>query len=147
MTSYKWNFWNYGICQDILKEQCPRGLLAKNEHFGANCLWDRSPVMLRKLHTNPSKFFLGQPQISDYCPSRLGAKICTLVVLSLPFINKKYKQCNTIITRLTNQASLSRFQTNLHCQYGILRDESQMSLLQNVHGGKEQREMAVYFTG
>ena len=25
-------------CQDILKEQCPRGLLAKNEHFGANCL-------------------------------------------------------------------------------------------------------------
>ena len=29
---------NYGICQDILKEQCPRGLLAKNEHFGANCL-------------------------------------------------------------------------------------------------------------
>ena len=23
-----------GICQDILKEQCPRGLLAKNEHFG-----------------------------------------------------------------------------------------------------------------
>ena len=27
-----------GICQDILKEQCPRGLLAKNEHLGANCL-------------------------------------------------------------------------------------------------------------
>ena len=23
------------ICQDILKEQCPRGLLAKNELFGA----------------------------------------------------------------------------------------------------------------
>ena len=23
---------------DILKEQCPRGLLAKNEHLGANCL-------------------------------------------------------------------------------------------------------------
>ena len=37
---------------DILKEQCPRGLLAKNEHFRANCLWDRSPVMLRKLLTN-----------------------------------------------------------------------------------------------
>ena len=30
----KWNSWNYGICQDILKEQCPRGLLAKNEHLG-----------------------------------------------------------------------------------------------------------------
>ena len=62
MTSYKWNFWNYGICQDILKGQCPRGLLAKNEHFGANCLWDRSPVILTKLHTNPSKFFLGRPK-------------------------------------------------------------------------------------
>ena len=36
----KWNFWNYGICQDILKEQCPRGLLTKNEHFEANSLWD-----------------------------------------------------------------------------------------------------------
>ena len=57
----KMNFWNYGICQDILKEQCPRGLLAKNEHFGANCLWDRNPVMLRKLHTNPSKFFWVDP--------------------------------------------------------------------------------------
>ena len=39
MTSQKRNFWNYGICQDILKQQCPRGLLTKNEHFGANCLW------------------------------------------------------------------------------------------------------------
>ena len=28
-----------------------------------------------------------------------------------------------------------------------MRDESQMSLLQNVHGDKEQREMAVYFPG
>ena len=53
---------NYGICQDILKEQCPRGLLAKNEHFAANCLWDRSPVKLRKLHTNPSNLVLGRPQ-------------------------------------------------------------------------------------
>ena len=44
-------FWNYGICWDILK-----GLLAKNVHFRANCLWDISPVMLRLLHTNPSKF-------------------------------------------------------------------------------------------
>ena len=26
------------ICEDILKEQCPRDLLAENEHFGANCL-------------------------------------------------------------------------------------------------------------
>ena len=42
MMSYKWNFRNYGICPDILKEQCPRGLLAKNEQFGANCLWDVS---------------------------------------------------------------------------------------------------------
>ena len=58
----KKNFWNYGICQDILKEQCPRGLLAKNEHFGANCLWDHSPVMLRKLHTNPSKFCWVDPK-------------------------------------------------------------------------------------
>ena len=41
-----WNFWNYGICQDILKDQCPRGLLAKNEHFGANCLWDVSWLYL-----------------------------------------------------------------------------------------------------
>ena len=57
VTSWKWNFWNYGICQDILKEQRPRDPLAKNEHFGVNCLWNRSPVMLRKLHTNPSKFF------------------------------------------------------------------------------------------
>ena len=39
MTSWKWSFWNNGICQDILKEQCPWGLLAKNEHFGANCVW------------------------------------------------------------------------------------------------------------
>ena len=58
----KRNFWNYGICQDILKEQCPRGLFAKNEHFWANCPWDRSPVMLRKLHTNPSKFFWVDPK-------------------------------------------------------------------------------------
>ena len=42
VTSKKWNFWNYEICQDILKEQCPRGILTKNEHFGANCLWDVS---------------------------------------------------------------------------------------------------------
>ena len=42
----KWNFWNYGICQDILKEQCPRGLLTKNEHFGANCPWKLSPVII-----------------------------------------------------------------------------------------------------
>ena len=42
----KWNFWNYGICQDILKEQCPRGLLTKNEHFGANCPWNLSPVII-----------------------------------------------------------------------------------------------------
>ena len=32
-------FWD---CHDILKEQCPRGLLTKNEHFRANCLWDVS---------------------------------------------------------------------------------------------------------
>ena len=48
--------------QDILKEQCPRGLLAKNEHFGASCLRDRSPVILRKLHTNPPNLFLGGPK-------------------------------------------------------------------------------------
>ena len=30
------------LCHDILKEQCPRGLLTENEHFGANCLWDVS---------------------------------------------------------------------------------------------------------
>ena len=29
----------------------------------AQCLWDRSPVMLRKLHTNPSNFFLGRPTL------------------------------------------------------------------------------------
>ena len=44
----------------ILKGQCPRGLFAKNEHFGANCLWDRSPVMLRRLHTHPFKLLLGR---------------------------------------------------------------------------------------
>ena len=57
----KMNFWNYGICQNILKEQCRRGLLAQNEHFAANCLWDRSPVMLRKLHTNGHMESLGRP--------------------------------------------------------------------------------------
>ena len=46
----------------ILKGQCPRGLFAKNEHFGANCLWDRSPVMLRRLHTHPFKLLLGRPK-------------------------------------------------------------------------------------
>ena len=54
----KMKFLKLWECQDILKEQCPRGLLAKNEHFGENCLWDRSPVMLRKLHKKPSFFFL-----------------------------------------------------------------------------------------
>ena len=64
----KINFWNYGICQDILKEQWPKGLLTKNEHCRANCLWDRSPVMLRKLHTNPSKFFgVDPPKIRRVC--------------------------------------------------------------------------------
>ena len=29
----------------------------QNEHFRANCLRDRTLVMLRKLHTNPSNFF------------------------------------------------------------------------------------------
>ena len=53
--------WDF-LGQDILKEQCPRGLLAKNEHFGANCFRDRCRVMLRKLHTNPSNFFFrGRP--------------------------------------------------------------------------------------
>ena len=46
----------------FLKEQCPRDLLAKNENFGANCLQDRSPVMLRKFHTNPSKLFWVDPK-------------------------------------------------------------------------------------
>ena len=41
---HKKNFWNYGIGQDILKEQCPRDLLIKNEHFGANDLWDVSQL-------------------------------------------------------------------------------------------------------
>ena len=27
-----------------------KGILAKNQHFGANCLWDISPVMLKWLH-------------------------------------------------------------------------------------------------
>ena len=59
-----WNFWNYGICQDILKEQCPRGLLAKKEHFaiGANCLWDRSPVMLRNSIQALLNFFWSTPK-------------------------------------------------------------------------------------
>lgn len=35
MTSWKLNFWNFGICQDILEEQRPRGPLVKNKHFGA----------------------------------------------------------------------------------------------------------------
>ena len=28
-----------------------------------DCLWDRSTVMLRKFHTNPSKYFLGRPTL------------------------------------------------------------------------------------
>ena len=51
-----------GFVGIFLKEQCPRGLLAKYGHFGANCLSDLSPVILRKLHANPSKFFLGKPK-------------------------------------------------------------------------------------
>ena len=54
--------WDLSGYSERLKEQCPRGVLAKNEHFGANCLWDRSPVKLRKLHINPSKFFWVDPQ-------------------------------------------------------------------------------------
>ena len=34
----KMKFLKLWVCQDALKEQRPRGLLAKNEHFGANCL-------------------------------------------------------------------------------------------------------------
>ena len=38
--------------------------------FRANFLWDRSPVMLRKLHTNPSKFF-GVDQLRGIVLQRL----------------------------------------------------------------------------
>ena len=48
-----------GFVSIFWKEQHPRGLLAKNQHFGANCLWDIGPVMLWWLYTNPSKFDLG----------------------------------------------------------------------------------------
>ena len=45
------NLWHYGTCQDILKEQRPRCLLAKNWHIcGANCFWDITPVILWWLH-------------------------------------------------------------------------------------------------
>ena len=49
-----------GFVRVFRKEQHPRGLLAKNEHFLTNCLWDiSSSVMLWWLDTNPSKFDLG----------------------------------------------------------------------------------------
>lgn len=39
-------FLDYAICWDILKEQCLKGLLAKNYNCGANCPGDTSLVLL-----------------------------------------------------------------------------------------------------
>ena len=47
-----------GFVRIFWKNNVQRGLLFKNEHFGANFLW----VMLRKLHINPNKFFWVDPK-------------------------------------------------------------------------------------
>ena len=64
-TLYKWrrevmtlqnrNLWNYGIGWRIQKEQHEKYSIAKNQPVGANWWEDRSTVMLRWLHVNPSK--------------------------------------------------------------------------------------------
>ena len=51
--------------RNIIRVQLYRGPDGRSrdyQNFGANCLCDRSPVMLRKLHENPSKFFGVDPQ-------------------------------------------------------------------------------------
>ena len=48
-------FWKNNVQE--LRTTCQKCM-----HFGANCLWDRSPVMLRKLHTSPYKIFWGSTQ-------------------------------------------------------------------------------------
>ena len=41
------------------KDNTQEAYLPKISIWGANCLWDISPVVLWKLHTNPFKFVLG----------------------------------------------------------------------------------------
>ena len=53
-----WGLWNCGICWAILGGRRPRRLLAKDWHFGASCLWDVGPDVLRWLHADPSKSYL-----------------------------------------------------------------------------------------
>ena len=47
--------WNYRVFRGIMKEQNPKGLLAKHKHSRANCLWDIGSVMLWWRYTNLSK--------------------------------------------------------------------------------------------
>ena len=62
------------ICQDILKEQCPRGLLAKNEHFGAIvseivaqlCLKNSIQTLLNFFGLTPQKIRRVGMEFSEY---------------------------------------------------------------------------------
>ena len=70
--------------QDILKEKCPRGVLVKNEHFGANCLWDVSRLysensiqtLLIFLGVDPKKFRRVCMEFSKHNWATISETIC-----------------------------------------------------------------------
>ena len=67
-------------------------LLAKNYYLGANCLWDISPVMLRWLHTNPSKFDSVPNVMSEsqkLSESQQGPEKCNVIISAKHYWFKK----------------------------------------------------------
>ena len=73
--SHHWNLmWNYGIGWHIQKEQDEKSSLAKNQLVTAKRWGNTSTLMLRWLHTNPSKTALDQsrPMLEGFIWSHLS---------------------------------------------------------------------------
>ena len=94
-----------GFVKIFWKNNVHEAYLPKISILGANCLWDRSPVMLTKLHTNPSKFFWGRPKTTvrfpynEFVPT-MGfknvvelSKICLGLHLSMNLIPRENSAC------------------------------------------------------
>ena len=73
--SHHWKLmWNYGIGWHIQKEQDEKSSLAKNQLVSAKRWGNTSTLMLRWLHTNPSKTALDQsrPMLEGFIWSHLS---------------------------------------------------------------------------
>ena len=92
----------------ILKEQCPRGLLAKNEHFGANYLWDASRLYSENSIQTLLIFFFGRP--------KSNLKGCVWSLLSITGLRSQRQfapKCSFLANRALG-----------HCPFRIYTDKS-----------------------